>query len=44
MLEDLNRRNVADPKTWEEITNLQNSLKTLAENEIIIKKRTCHRL
>ena len=37
MLEDLNRRNVADPKTWEEITNLQNSLKTLAENEIIIK-------
>ena len=36
-LADLNSRNISDPKTWEEITNLQNSLKTLSENEIIIR-------
>ena len=37
ILDDLNRRNVSEPKTWEEITNLQNSLKTLSENEMIIR-------
>lgn len=36
-LEELSKRDVTNPKTWEEITNLQNSIKTLADNELIIK-------
>ena len=37
ILDDLNHRNISDPKAWEEITNLQNTLKTLSDNEIIIR-------
>ena len=36
-LDELNKRNLSNPTIWKEMTDLQNSLKTLFENETFIK-------
>lgn len=37
LLEELSKKDITDTRVWQEITNLQNTLATLRENEIILK-------
>ena len=37
LLEELSKKDITDTRVWQEITNLQNTLATLKENEIILK-------